>query len=68
MTRPSSLPSMAANMRACTACTCFEEVQAVHARMFAAMDGNDDGHVTAEEMERIHARRDGIASQLPKLD
>jgi Ca2+-binding EF-hand superfamily protein len=29
----------------------LEEMQAVHARMFAAMDGNDDGRVTPEEME-----------------
>jgi hypothetical protein len=29
----------------------LEEVQTVHARMFAAMDGNDDGRVTPEEME-----------------
>jgi hypothetical protein len=29
----------------------LEEVQSVHARMFAAMDGNDDGRVTPEEME-----------------
>jgi Ca2+-binding EF-hand superfamily protein len=29
----------------------LEEVQAVHARMFAAMDADDDGSVTPEEME-----------------
>ena len=29
----------------------LEEVQAVHARMFAAMDADDDGRVTPEEME-----------------
>jgi hypothetical protein len=29
----------------------LEEVQTVHARMFAAVDGNDDGRVTPEEME-----------------
>jgi hypothetical protein len=29
----------------------LEEVQAVHARVFAAMDANDDGRVTPEEME-----------------
>ena len=31
----------------------LEEVQAVHARMFAATDGNNDAPVTPEEMERF---------------
>jgi hypothetical protein len=29
----------------------LEEMQAVHARVFTAMDANDDGRVTPEEME-----------------
>jgi hypothetical protein len=31
----------------------LEEVQAVHARMFKAMDVNKDGRLTAEEMQRF---------------